>query len=137
MKYKLANRQEQLDASAYLSKLMLQEAVIEIKRINPNRSLSQNAYLHLILGVFGAELGYSIEEAKTIYKREVNQGIYVYEKNGQKFLKSSADLTTEEMAKTIDKFFIYAGENGIELPLAEDKDALLRAENYIERNKYL
>lgn len=135
MKYRLAIDHELKEAFAYLTELSGKLAFVEIKRISPRRSLNQNSYLHLLLGAFGEHFGYTIEEAKTIYKRAVNPNIYVYEKNDQKFVKSSADLSSEDMATSIDKFMEYSKENGYELPLATDKGWLMEIENKIERSK--
>jgi hypothetical protein len=99
-----------------------------------NRSLSQNNYLHLLIGAFGAHFGYTQEEAKLIYK-QVNAGLYYYEKKGRKFLRSSAELNKEDMAKSIDTFMLKSAEAGYELPLATDQEWLAQIENEIERSR--
>src|SRR4051812_16007102 len=116
MKFNLANKTEKSQAFTYFLTLANKKALVEVKKISPKRSLSQNNYLHLLLGAFGQHFGYTLEEAKTIYKRDVNPGIYVYDKNGSKFLRSSAELSKEEMAKTVDKFMEWSKEQGYELP---------------------
>lgn len=136
MKYRLALDNEAEDAVNYLQQLIDKDAIVEIKRIRPKRSLNQNNYLHLILSYYGLQVGYTAEEAKTIYKREINPDIYIYQKNGKKFLRSSADLDIEEMSKSIDKFHKYAAEQGFPLPLATDQEWLMQIENEIERSKF-
>jgi len=136
VKYNLSNESESKQASIYLAQLIVTDAVVEIKKVSPRRSLNQNAYLHLLLGAFGQHFGYTLEEAKIIYK-EVNQYTYKYKKKGREFWKSSADLSKEDMAKTIDLFMKVSAENGCELPLATDKEWLMRIENEMERNRYL
>lgn len=134
MRYQLKNLNEAHEAFEYLNTLVAGENIVDIKKVSPKRTLSQNNYYHLLLGIFGLESGYTIEEAKTLHKREVCPDIFVYEKNDKKFLKSSADLTTEEMSKSIDKFKLYAGEQGIELPEATNEEQMIYYQNLIEKN---
>lgn len=136
MKYNLANEQEAKEASLYFAKLVATNSLAEIKKISPKRSLNQNSYLHLLLGAFGDFFGYTLEEAKIIYK-EVNSSIYRYEKKGRIFWQSSADLSKDDMSKTIDHFRKVSGEAGCELPLATDTDWLRRISNDIEKNRYM
>lgn len=104
-------------------------------KVSPKRSLNQNSYLHLIIGAFGNHFGYTLEEAKIVYK-EINKGVYAYKKRGREFLRSSADLSKEEMAKTIDTFMKKSSETGYDLPLATDQEWLRKIENEIESSKY-
>jgi hypothetical protein len=138
VKYKTANSGEALEANAYLSKLILEDAVVEIKKVSKNRSLSQNAYIHLLLQACGVEWGYSLTEMKTLWKRDIAPSVFVYLKNDKPFIKSSANLDTKEMSQATDMLIKYATEQGLELPLAEDKERLMQLDNYIEKNgKYL
>lgn len=79
MKYNLANMAEAQQASAYFMQLKDKKCLVEIKKVSPRRTLNQNAYLHLIIGAFGVHFGYTLDEAKHIYK-EINATIYRYEK---------------------------------------------------------
>lgn len=136
MKYDLSNADEAKAALAYLERLITRKNVCEVKKVDPKRSLQQNNYLHLLLGAYGLELGYNIDEAKTVFKRDINPTIFVYEKNGSKFLRSSADLTTAEMTRAIDRFREFADEvNGIYLPPAENVAELRSIENAMERSR--
>lgn len=138
MKYKTVDQAQADEAFEYLTKLVGQDAVVEVKKINPNRSLNQNSYYHLLLGIFGLEFGWSIEEAKVLHKREVSPQIFVYEKNGVKFLRSSASLDTKQMSDAIEQFKKYAAEGGLYLPDANDNEKLLFYSNKIEQqSKYL
>lgn len=135
MKFNLAQQGEVTKAVGYLAELAGKEAVVEVKRVSPHRSLNQNAYLHLLLGAFGQHFGYTLDEAKLIYK-ELSADIYQYEKKGRTFWRSSADLNKEDMAKTIDTFMRKSAEAGYPLPPATDKGWLMAIENEIERSKY-
>lgn len=136
MKYNLADPKEAGLAMDYLLTLTKQGKKAEVKVSRPPRSLNQNSYLHLLLGYFGQHFGYTLDEAKIIYKRDVNPSVYVYEKNGAKFLRSSVDLDTAEMTKTIDRFKEFSKEQGLPLPAAENEAELRSIENEMERAGY-
>lgn len=95
------------------------------------RSRAQNAYLHAIIGVVAMETGNTLSYAKeTYFKRLVNPAIFIVEKDDPlagkvTVVRSSADLTKEEMTTAIDRFKRWAAENGIYLP-EPGEDALLR-----------
>lgn len=135
MKYNL-DKPAELDAAAeHLAKLAGFHAEIEIKRIYPQRSLSQNNYLHLILTAFGMHFGYDLEEAKWMYKY-VNRTIYRYERAGHTFWRSSADLDKDEMMHSITKFKEASTKQGCDLPEAEQHQWLREIENDAERQGY-
>lgn len=137
MKYNLKDRVEALHAFSQLNDLALKEAEVEIKKVNPKRSLNQNNYLHLLLGAFGQHFGYSLEEAKQIYK-EISLDIYAYTKKNHQFFRSSASLNSAEMSKTIDRFRDFSVEQDFPLPLATDQAWLRSIENSMEQsNHYL
>lgn len=135
MKFNLAIKAEKSEAYRYFTTLSNKKCVVEVKKINPGRTINQNSYLHLIIGYFGVHFGYTLEEAKLIYK-EINKAIYAYEKKGRTFYRSSADLDKEEMATTIDRFMEKSKEAGCVLPPATDPEWLRQIENEIERSKY-
>lgn len=122
-------------ATDYLEKLVKKGHLVEVKRVQQKRSLPQNRYLHLIIGYFGVHFGYTAAEAKIVYK-EINADVYHYSKNGHDFQRSSADLSVEEMTKSIDIFRQKSAEMGCPLPTATDQGWLLEIENAIERERY-
>ena len=137
MKYNMANLAEAERAFQYLTDLSGKEAIVEVKKVSPKRSLNQNSYLHLLLGAFGSHFGYSLAESKLIYK-ELNANIYSYKKKHRTFYRSSADLTKEEMMHSIDRFREKSAEQGYPLPTATDQEWLRQIENTIEQTeKYL
>lgn len=135
MKYSLANPSEAERAQDYLTQLMKGKKTVEIKLVSPRRSLSQNSYLHLLLSAYGQHFGYTLDEAKELYKR-MNTIIYGYEKNGQMFYRSSADLESADMARSIDRFRQHSAEQGYPLPTAEDKAWLSELDKIIEQSKH-
>lgn len=136
MKFNLAIPAEVERARKYFDNLIDKKFIAEVKRVSPKRSLNQNSYLHLLLNAFGLHFGYTLDEAKTVYKRDINPEIFVYEKAGSKFLRSSADLTKEEMTKSIDRLREYSAEQGYPLPTATDQGWLRELENAVEQNRY-
>lgn len=140
MKYNLASQSEAGAALMHLTQLINDKKKVEIKTIKPRRSLNQNSYLHLLLGAFGAHFGYTLEEAKTIYKSlPGNREIYSYEKEVREkkfeFVRSSADLDKDEMTKSIDVLREWSAKAGYPLPTATDQDWIRQIENMIEQHE--
>ena len=123
-------------AQSYFDKLMNDKTKINLSK-KVKRSLSQNSYLHLLIGYFAIETGYTTVEAKQIYK-ETSPEIYEYEKDGKKFIRSSAELDTKEMTITIDRFRDYSSkEAGIYLPTPDDRGFLEEIEFELSKNYYV
>lgn len=101
----------------YGRKLLQDGAKVEIKKINKPKSVSQNAYAHVVFCLFGIEYGYTLQETKTEIKRALG---FFYEKNGAKFLKSVADMDTVEVGQMIDYARDVAGQNGCYIPSPEE-----------------
>lgn len=105
------------------------------------RTKSQNNYLHLLIGVVAMETGNTLEDVKTYYfKLECNKDIFQItkvDKMGRTLhtLRSSADLSKEEMSIAIDRFKRWGADNGIYLPDAEDEQTLRSIAFEMERNK--
>ena len=124
-------------AIEYLNRLGQQGLMVKIVIFRPIRTLKQNAYLHLCINYFGARLGYTTDEAKTLIKRELG---YYYVKNGHKFIKKTSMMNIDEMSKFIREFKDYCVEKaGFSLPDAElyAKDLKYQVEinNEIESNR--
>lgn len=121
--------------------LVNQRAVVDLTKKNPNRSLSQNAYLHVILGFFASELGYTLEEVKQgIFKQICNKEIFVrnIEVCGKpiEYLRSSKDLDSQEMTTAIERFRNWSSlEVGIYLPSADEKHFITHMQKELRRYK--
>ena len=106
------------------------------------RTLHQNNYLHLILGFFACETGNTIEYVKREYfKRYCNKDLFVYVKKDVflktdiQELRSTRDLSKEEMSIAIDRFRNWAAaEGGIHLPSPDEREFLKAIE--IELSKH-
>jgi hypothetical protein len=90
--------------------------------------------LHLIIGAVAMDVGVTLEYAKREYfKKLVNRDLFIRKEQDRfsgeiEVIRSSADLTIEEMSIAIDRFKRWGAENGFYLPSPEDKDML----KYIE-----
>ncbi len=136
MKFNLKNPIDQQKFKARSNQLFKDGAFVELKKINQDRSLSQNAYLHLILGFFSIEYGDTIDYIKEeIFKKTVNKAIFetefVNRKTGEirKGIRSSSALDSREMTEAIERFRDYASrEAGIYLPTPDEKEFLKQCE---------
>lgn len=142
MLFNLQNEYELSLFKEYVNKLFRQRAMVEVKKKHPGRTLAQNAYLHLLLGYFASQYGCSLDEAKVdFYKRTCNRDIYERRQTNKQgrevtYLRSSSELTTADMTLSIERFRNWsAAVAGIYLPSADEHQAILFAQQEIERNQ--
>lgn len=111
-------------------------AVVELTE-KCGRTLSQNAYIHVMFAYFGAMYGCSAEEVKQdFFKEVVNPDVFLlgYREDritGRKkaLLRSLASISKEDMGKCIDRFLHWSAEvAGIYLPRADEKDKVAMCE---------
>lgn len=120
--------------------LMARGATVELREIK-GRTKSQNAYLHLIIGVVAMETGNTLAYTKEMYfKRLVNPDIFVTEVNDLyigkvQVVRSSTELSVETMSTAIDRFKRWAADNGIYIPEPEDAERLKDIEMEMGRMK--
>jgi hypothetical protein len=129
----LLNLKNDLDLKRFKAKVdkcLRELPVVELTEKSA-RTTSQNRYLHLLIGVVAMEVGVTLDYAKQEYfKRLTNKGLFCLEVE-DKFcgkverLRSSADLTKEEMSVAIDRFKQWGREQGMYMPEPQD-EALLR-----------
>lgn len=139
MKFNTAIEGQAEKAWDYLSELIAAGKIVEVIKVSPKRTLNQNAYLHLLIGAFGNHFGYTLDEAKLVYK-QLNWEIYQYTKEVRNkqwtFWRSSADLDTKEMTITIDVLREMSKKAGYELPAATNKEEIMSLQNELERSGY-
>lgn len=140
MLFDLNNDYQRPKFKEYVNRLYCERCVVEVKKKHPSRSLSQNAYLHLLLGYFASQYGCSLDEAKVdFYKRLCNRDLFehvVTNRLGRevKTLRSSTALSTAEMSLSIERFRHWsASEAGIYLPSADEHQMLVYARQEVER----
>ena len=114
-------------AEVYFAKLVKDQSSIELKKIHQRRTNKQNRYIHALFCLYGGEWGLTIDETKTIVKRELG---YVYEKHGQKFLEHTSEMDTKKLTEFIDRFRNMSASQGVYLPTADEF-----SENYVEMMK--
>ena len=131
MKYNLQIQQNVLAAEQQLKHLIKKGAKIELTEKRSRRTLSQNAYLHLILSWWGLEYGYTLEESKQYFK-ELNKDYYYYEKKGKTFVRSTSGIDTKEMTVHIEKFRNWSVQNGLYLPAPNEQQQIKSIQNQLE-----
>ena len=124
--------------------LMDRSAMVEMSE-KAYRTGNQNRYLHALIGAVALELGETLDYVKRVYyKMTANYSLFVMMKDDRVLkqsvtvLRSSADLTKEEMNASITRFKVWAAKEGIYLPEPEDADRLKEIEYLTSKNeKYL
>lgn len=133
MIYDLSSEYDVKRFKSRCEKLIAGGSPVELKE-RTNRTLSQNAYLHVCVRLFGMELGYTLEEAKTVLKRSCE--FMVYEKNGSLFLRRTSEMTKNEVALFTEWIRNYAAQEGVYIPDAEEyKRNRVNIDKQIESHK--
>lgn len=134
MKYNMESDQEKEQAAKYFDKLYHTDKIIELKIVRKQRTLNQNSYLHLLLTDFALYFGYTLEEAKHLFK-VLNKDIFEYNSSNNNkvvFMRSTADLDTKELTVAIDRFMQASAKQGHELPVTPSNDYANYIENEME-----
>lgn len=143
MKYNLKNPIDAQKFKDRVNSLYENKEFVELKKINLEKSIPQNAYLHLIIGWFSIEYGETTDYVKEyIFKREVNREIFetefVNRKTGEvrKGWRSTGVLDTAEMTTAIDRFRDYSSkEAGIYLPKPNEREYLKQVQIDMDKMK--
>jgi len=141
--YDLSIEKDAQDAQNAFLRHLENGNVIELTKKNPERTLSQNAYLHVILSYFALEYGERTEYVKQeIFKKIVNPDLFkiVYENEKRGYLriewKSTRDLTIDEMSVAITRFRDFSSkEAGIYIPTADEHKYITQIKQEVWRNK--
>ena len=142
MVYNLSNPLDVQNAKTRLELLIKRGRIIELTEKKQKRSLNQNAYLHLLLGYFASQTGNTLEWVKQqYYKKLCNPDLFIGEREDLflgrvKYVRSSADLRTDEMNLSIERFRNWsAAEAGIYLPEATSEAEIAALQVEVERYK--
>lgn len=140
--YNLNNEYDTLSFKAKVKSMLEKRSYVELKVKHTNRSLAQNAYLHVLLGFFGSEFGLTIEQVKYDYfKKKCNKDIFERtrtNKRGQQvtYIRSTTELDKGEMTTAIERFRNWSSsECGLYLPSPHESEMLFYAQQQIESNK--
>jgi len=142
MIYNLSNPLDVQNAKTRLELLIKRACVIELTEKKAKRSLNQNAYLHLILGYFASQTGNTLEWVKQqYYKKLCNPDLFIGEREDRflgriKYVRSSADLRTDEMNLSIERFRNWSAmEAGIYIPEPTNEAEIAALQVEVERYK--
>jgi hypothetical protein len=134
MKYNLNLEQDRISAQVRLNKLKADTSTIEIVKVNPKRTIQQNKYIHVLFALFGIEFGYTLDESKTLLKRECSW--MTYEKQGKKFLRHTSTMQTDELTMFIEWIRTFSAQAGLYLPTPlEYQEAMVYIDNQINSHK--
>lgn len=129
MQYNLGNNYQRECFRRRCEQLLAKGSFVDLTE-KSFRTSSQNSYLHLIIGAVALETGTTLQTAKELYfKQHCNRDLFVREVDDKycgKVMKirSSADLSKEEMSLAIDRFKKWASEEGMYLPEPGDEELL-------------
>ena len=140
MVYDLSSEFQRKSFLARVDNLMEKGAVVELTE-KAFRSPNQNRYLHLLIGVVAIETGNTLEDAKKWYFKETCNPDLFHVQHRDKMgncidhIRSTAELTKEEMSTAIDRFKRWGAENGIYMPNPDDASLLKAIEIEMGRMK--
>ena len=140
MVYDLSSDFQRKSFLARMDNLMGKGAVVELTE-KAFRSPNQNRYLHLLIGVVAIETGNTLEDAKKWYFKETCNPDLFHVQHRDKMgncidhIRSTAELTKEEMSTAIDRFKRWGAENGIYMPNPDDASLLKAIEIEMGRMK--
>lgn len=129
MKYDLSTPLHRKQFIAKCNKLLDDKVKCVTLTDDTKRTVNQNKYLHVLFRVLALELGESEYYVKQVHFKEIaNPEIFVRERvdkitgEVQKYTRSTADLSKEEMTRAINIFRRWSEDNGYYLPDADMDD---------------
>lgn len=106
------------------------------------RTLNANAYLHVILAYFAAQVGETADYVKRFYfKLHCNRDTFERVKTDRitgrqvAYLRSTAELTAGELSLCITRFRDWAAAEGWYIPSPDEHIAMLAMEREVEKYK--
>ena len=140
--YNLSNEYDLQKFELKCKEMKMKKSYVELKTKLTKRTSSQNSYLHVLLGFWGAEFGLPIEQVKyDFFKKKCNSDIFERKrvnKRGKEvlYLRSTTDLDKGEMTTAIARFRNWsASVAGLYLPEPHESEMLFYAQQVIENNK--
>lgn len=126
MNYDLSIKEDRLKFKEYAQKLMDKMRTNVCLVDESERTLNQNAYLHVLFRIVADYTGDSEEYVKQVhFKLIVNPEIFVKVTKDKttgkmlKYIRSTAEVDVGEMSRAIDNFIRWSAEQGITLPEAQ------------------
>lgn len=141
MLYDLSNPYQRGQAIARLESLANRGSVVEISE-KRQRGLSQNSYLHVCIGCAALHFGETLEYVKReYYKKHCNPDIFIVSEFDRvlgctvTYLRSSRDLTVEQMTLSIERFRNWTAGHECYIPSADEHAAIMQLQVEMSRNK--
>ena len=141
MLYDLRNPFERDRFKRRCNALYQKQGIVDLSE-KTKRSSQSNRYLHLILSYLAMETGNTLDYVKEVfYKRTANKELFLREKEDEilgkvEYLRSSADLSKEEMTLSIDRFRDWSSQTaGVYLPAANEQEFLASIEYELSKYK--
>lgn len=141
MLYDLSNPLQNESFKVKAEALSKKGCIVELTEKKPQRTASQNRYLHSILAYFALEVGETSEYVKRHYfKILCNRDLFIREIDDKylgkiKVLRSSADLDTGEMTTAIDRYRNWCSTQGCYIPSPDEHLMVQQMEIEISRNR--
>lgn len=142
MLFDLSSDADRRKFNTYAYWLNKNKSKCELTEKKPNRTLKQNAYLHVCLAYFASEFGHSLEEVKIdIFKRTCNRDIFTATRTNShgvktEYLRSSASLDSEQLTIAIERFRNYSAKvAGLYIPCPDEHAAIFEAQKQIDKYK--
>ncbi|MBD5183977.1 MAG: hypothetical protein HDS97_03695 [Bacteroidales bacterium] len=141
MLYDLSNELQAENFKRRCNLLYKNRGIVDLTEKKQQRTIRQNSYLHAALGYFGLQFGYTIDEVKRWYFKETcNRELFVKEISDRFTgetriqLRSSSDLTTEEMTLAIERFRDWSAmKAGVYIPSPDEHRLVMQMEIEAER----
>ena len=139
MIYDLNDPRQYMDALDFIEHAKQNNIQISLENKKQQRTTQQNKYYWLILRYFGLQYGCTKTEAEYYFKQICNPDTFCRKKKDKEdriiyIVRSTSQLTKQEMISAINNFSVWCSQRQIELPRPEDKEMLRYAEQQVERN---
>lgn len=131
MYFDLTNDAQRQQFREYVERMLQRGSVVRLTDEKP-RTLEQNSYYQLLVSAFASKTGHSAKWVRTLIKKEVCPDIFLADGR----LRSSADLTSDEMKTVISRFQNYAMTvAGVYLPEANKYRTVIDAIRQVEHDR--
>lgn len=137
--YNLNDPRQYIQALDFIEYAKQNNVLVTLEKKKEVRTTQQNKYYWLVLKYFALQYGCTKIEAECHFKQLVNPDIFIRrykDKRGapMKIIRSTTDLSKQEMISALNNFIVYCDQNRIHIPRPEDQEGIRYAELEIEKN---
>ena len=138
MTYDLRDQQQYMQALDFIELAKQNNWYVTLEKKRVTRTTQQNKYYWLILKYFGLQYGCTKTEAEYYFKQIVNPDIFLRTYTDKhnikiKTIRSTSELSKDEMISAINNFIVYCDQNRIHIPRPDDKEMIRYTELEVER----